>query len=164
MKYIESRDAVDANSPGIRILPPLIFLSCLFGGISLELVWPWATPLLSGIPAIGIGAVVVVAGYMFMMKGHNLFKSLKVTVMPTQRASKLVAGGAYRFSRNPMYVGMISILAGLGIAANSVWMIFAALIMAAYLSMYVVPKEEAYLAREFGDEYIAFCKSVRRWL
>jgi len=99
-----------------------------------------------------------------MMWGHGRFQSLGVNVPSNMPASQLVTDGAHKYSRNPMYVGFISILLGLGIAAGSVWMIASALPMALYLSLYVIPREEAYLVRAFGDKYSTYRKSVRRWI
>ena len=99
-----------------------------------------------------------------MMWGHGQFKALGVNVKTVLPASHLVADGAYRFSRNPMYVGFIAMLAGLGIAVASVWLCAMCLPFFAYFSLYVIPREEAYLARRFGAEYAAYRAKVRRWL
>jgi len=164
MKYVASADMMEENSPNIRIMPPLIFFGCLFIGTGVELIVPWNFSLLSTLTGLAVGALISLAGFIFMMRGHNLFKSLGVTVRPVKRASRLVAEGTFRYSRNPMYVGMIAIVAGAAIALDSIWMGMATAILALYLALYVIPKEEAYLEREFGEEYRAYCRSVRRWL
>jgi len=150
-----------ADSPGVRLIPPVVFCVCLIGGVAAALWTGWYgwSPNL-----FAAGLVLAFAGFAFMGWGHRRFTSLGVSVKTMLPASQLVTGGAYRFSRNPMYVGFVAILAGLAIAARSVPMLAGAAVMFLYLDGYVIPREERYLARAFADAYAAYCRKVRRWL
>jgi len=152
------------DSPGVRIMPPLVFLLNLLAGVILHWAAPWPVPGLSLTLGLAAGLLLAGAGIAFMMWGHTLFTRLGVNVKTIRPASMLVATGAYAWSRNPMYVGFLAILAGLGLAAGSVWMVLTVLPMAFYLGLYVIPREEAYLARRFGVEYETYRRAVRRWL
>jgi protein-S-isoprenylcysteine O-methyltransferase Ste14 len=154
----------DHDSPNVRFIPPLMFALCLIVGASLEALSPSTLPWLPTVLRYILGGVLVLGGFAFMMWGHSRFRALGVTVKTIRPASRLVTVGAYRFSRNPMYTGMVSLIAGIGFAAENVWMLLASVLMALYLALYVIPREEAYLLRRFGEDYKTYCTTVRRWL
>lgn len=156
-------DAQSEDSPNVVIMPPSIFLACLLAGIALEAMLPPACGELSWRLILSGGALFV-AGFAFMMWGHGRFKTLGVNVKTVLPASRLVTDGAYHISRNPMYVGFLAMLAGMGLAVASVWLCAMCLPFFFYFSLYVIPREEAYLARHFGEEYAAYRAKVRRWL
>lgn len=152
------------DSPRVYVIPPIIFLLCLVGGIVIEALHSSSIPLVPWLTRLASGIAVAAAGFAFMGWGHGRFKSLGVNVKTFLPASRLVTEGAYRYSRNPMYVGFVSILAGIGWAAGSHPMLVSSVAMFLYLNWYVIPREEAYLTREFGDDYKTYCRRVRRWL
>ncbi|NMC48569.1 MAG: isoprenylcysteine carboxylmethyltransferase family protein [Desulfovibrio sp.] len=161
---IPSPDGTVPDSPGVYVKPPRIFQLCLVAGLILEYAIPTAIPAIPKTARLVSGAALAAAGFAFMMWGHTLFTRLGVNVKTILPASRLVTAGAYRRSRNPMYVGFLAILVGLGLALGSVWMVLTAVPMALYLGLYVVPREEAYLARRFGPDYETYRRNVRRWL
>ena len=73
-----------------------------------------------------------------------------------------LAGGTLR--RNPIYIGLSVLYAGLAIALTSGWALLALPIVIAVMNKGVIEREEAYLAREFGEDYLAYKKKVPRWL
>jgi protein-S-isoprenylcysteine O-methyltransferase Ste14 len=83
------------------------------------------------------------------------------TSLPT---TTIVEIGPYRFTRNPIYLGMLLGLIGLAIATNSLWLLIALVPFAFVIRYGVVAREEAYLERKFGDAYRRYCARVRRWL
>jgi protein-S-isoprenylcysteine O-methyltransferase Ste14 len=83
------------------------------------------------------------------------------TSMPT---TTIVDAGPYRFTRNPIYLGMIVGLIGLAMAFDSLWLLVALMPFALVIRYGVVAREEAYLERKFGDVYVAYKSQVRRWL
>jgi protein-S-isoprenylcysteine O-methyltransferase Ste14 len=111
-----------------------------------------------------IGILAGVGGFLFMMFAHEKFKTIGTNVPTNQGATECVVQGAYQFSRNPMYVGGSMFFIGMGLIAGSVWMLISYLPLGFYLLFYVVPKEEAYMERSFGDKYQVYCQKVRRWI
>jgi protein-S-isoprenylcysteine O-methyltransferase Ste14 len=83
------------------------------------------------------------------------------TSLPT---TTIVETGPYRFTRNPIYVGMVMGLIGLAIAFNSLWLLMTLVPFALVISYGVITREEAYLERKFGDVYRRYHTRVRRWL
>jgi protein-S-isoprenylcysteine O-methyltransferase Ste14 len=153
----------DKDSAGIVVLPPVAFLFCLVGGIAASFAYnAWIT----GVPALfrwAAGLLVIGTGLAFAVSGIGRFRKLKVNVRPDRPVERMVGGGAYRVTRNPMYFGLVCALTGLGLAFGAIPMLASAMVMFAYLNWYVIPREEAYLTRTFGDDYRTYCTRVRRW-
>jgi protein-S-isoprenylcysteine O-methyltransferase Ste14 len=83
------------------------------------------------------------------------------TNMPT---TSIVATGPYRFTRNPIYLGMMLGLVGLAIAFDSLWLLMTLVPFFLVIRYGVVAREEAYLERKFGEVYRRYRARVRRWL
>jgi len=92
------------------------------------------------------------------------FKRLGTTVKPLQRSSALATDGVFRWSRNPMYLGMVLIVPGVGLLEGTAiaWMAVAAL--AVILDQAFVRREERMLEETFGTEFEAYTRRTRRWL
>ena len=151
------------DSPGIVIMPPKVFLALLLVGIALEFLISgnsFCPPILALVAGIAITAL----GFAFMMWGHERFHASEINVKTNLPTSKLVMRGAYRVSRNPMYVGFVAMLAGIGVAAASVWICAMVIPFFLYFQLYVIPREESYLLRRFGPAYVDYKKKVGRWL
>ena len=90
--------------------------------------------------------------------------SASTPVPSNQPVRALVTTGIHAWSRNPIYVGMFLLYAGIGIAVRSPWVLILALPLVIILRYGVVAREEAYLERRFGDAYRDYKARVRRWL
>ena len=152
------------DSPGVNLYPPIIFLACLLAGVGLELGHYWPVSLLPQPAGIYAGSAIALAGLAFAGWGRGKFRKLGLNVKTNMPAGTLVTNEAFRYSRNPMYVGFVSILVGLGLAAGSLPMLLSAVPMFLYLDLYVIRREEKYMRRRFGIEYETYCQKVRRWL
>jgi protein-S-isoprenylcysteine O-methyltransferase Ste14 len=93
-----------------------------------------------------------------------LFRRAGTSPLPFRPATSFVARGPYRFTRNPMYVGMTLLLAGVGLMLGRAWIALSALVGAGFLHLYAIPREERYLERTFGESYRDYRRRVRRWL
>jgi protein-S-isoprenylcysteine O-methyltransferase Ste14 len=137
------------------------------GGLALE---RWAVrvhlagsagsrPLLVVLGWLGIVIGLAIAGW-----GLATFWKARTAVIPNRPARTLVASGPYRFSRNPMYVGLGVLYLGLAMLFDVGWPIvcFPLVVTAVYL--FVIRREERYLAAAFGSEYVRYQQRVRRWL
>lgn len=110
--------------------------------------------------------IFVISGFAFAISGVVSFKKHKTTVNPinTKNVSTLVISGIYRYTRNPMYVGMLMVLLGyLLYLGNPINVLFIALFIW-YMTTYQIKPEEVLLASLFGDEYDLYKTNVRRWL
>ena len=148
---------------GITVPPPLIFVGGFLIGLAFEYVIPVAAPPLPERVAVGL---VGLAGFLYFdslaMRG---FGRAGTSVLPFgDRTTAIVTDGPYRFSRNPMYVGMTSLYVGVAAAAGVVWAFAALPIVLVVIRYYVIAREEAYLAAKFGDSYREYQSRVRRWI
>lgn len=161
---VDTNFSQQPDSPNVNFMPPRMFNICLITGIALEFCWTSTLPFIPAILRVILGGGIALGGFMFMMWGHKRFTGLGVEVPTNLPSSMLIISAAYTISRNPMYVGFVSILAGIGLAAGSVWILLVSLPMVLYLKLHVIPQEEAYLERTFGEDYRQYCLTVRRWL
>ena len=142
-------------------LPPLLFLGCLVGGWGAGRVLPlplgveglfW--PLVTGVfvpAALGSSAL-------FTFRRHG------TTHEPHGTPSALVATGPYRFTRNPMYLALATLLAWFGLVLDSAWLLGLVPVLVLLLDRFVIPREESRLRGIFGEAYDAYSRRVRRWL
>jgi protein-S-isoprenylcysteine O-methyltransferase Ste14 len=110
------------------------------------------------------GGGLILIGVAIMAAGVRNFSRAATPVPSNQPVRALVTTGIHGWSRNPIYVGMFLLYAGIGIAARSPWVVILALPLVIILRYGVVAREEAYLERRFGDAYRDYKARVRRWL
>jgi protein-S-isoprenylcysteine O-methyltransferase Ste14 len=148
-----------------RIPPPLLYVAVLLLAYFLDGRWPLAElPSAWHAAARWLGLALVVAAFVHAFSAVALFVTSRTTIVPHHRSSTLVTRGAYRWTRNPMYVGLT--LAYLGVAAilGSAWALPLLAIPLYVMNNHVIPMEERQLEAVFGDSYRAYQKHVRRWL
>lgn len=143
-------------------LPPLLLLAALATMLALHMLLPLPPLLLFQWRATG--AVFGTAGVALVLWAGTIFRRVGTAIHPLARSSFLVRSGPFRFSRNPIYLGMVLILTGAALALGSAtpWLIIPVFIGA--LARQVIAGEERKLTAEFGAEYLEYCTRVRRWL
>ena len=142
--------------------PPLVLLALLAAGSLAHLFLP--VELYSGSFPNVVGLPFIAAAIVLFMLSVREFSRSGTPVRGSEPAAVVVASGPYRFSRNPIYLSMLLLEAGIALMANSAWLLAAVAVMFAYLSLGVIAREEDYLSRKFGDEYLRYKASVRRWI
>jgi protein-S-isoprenylcysteine O-methyltransferase Ste14 len=154
--------ASSSETSGVRVPPPLFYVAGFLVGLALEAAVPIDRPPLA--VTLG-GALLGGAGWLVLDGAAMLsFRRARTSMIPMKPSSALVAGGPYRFTRNPMYVGMAFLYAGLAFAVGLVWPLIALPAVIAAVDRLVIAREEAYLARRFGRPYREYMASVRRWV
>ncbi len=150
------------DNPGVIAPPPLIYLGFLGGGLLLDYVLPVALVPDGAQYAAGF-ALIAVGLVMFALAVREFFKA-GTSVETRKPTTAIVTGGPFRFSRNPIYVALSLVYAGIGFAVDSAW-VLALLVPALIVMRYgVVSREERYLERKFGEAYLRYKASVRRWV
>ena len=111
-------------------------------------------------------AVLVMIGIAFDVLGILTFRAARTTASPLkpERSSSLVTGGVYRITRNPMYVGLVFLLLAWAVHLSAVVSLVGIVLFIFYITRFQILPEERALARNFGEQYIAYCARVRRWL
>ena len=145
-----------------RVPPPLVgaCVGALMYGAA------WVLPVFAFRAPWALGAAVATAGVLVSVIGVLQFRRARTTVNPLQpeAASSLVTGGIYRWTRNPMYLGMALALAGWGLYLGNFGALALVGVFVMYIDRYQIDPEERALAARFGDAFAAYRRRVRRWL
>ena len=145
-------------------LPPPIW-SSIYVLIAAGISWWLGWPKVPGLPIVALGITVVVAGLILPVWAIFLFRREGTEVRPTSPTNrKLVAAGPYRFTRNPMYLGLVILTLGIAIWVGAVPMLVVPLAVVATANWVHIPFEEAKMRRQFGPTYEDYVGRVRRWL
>ena len=150
--------------PGVLILPRFLYLGFLVAGAGLQVLWPAALVSTSFPLRVGLGVAVGLLGALIALSGRLQLRRAGTEPPPNRPATALVVDGPYRYTRNPLYLGMTLLYAGIALGANSAWILGLLVPLLIVLHYGVIFREEAYLERKFGDAYRAYKATVRRWL
>ncbi|MCB1843303.1 MAG: isoprenylcysteine carboxylmethyltransferase family protein [Halioglobus sp.] len=144
------------------IYPPIWLVLGLVAVFGLNEFLPG--PRFSGVAAQVVGGAMILAGLVLLVLANGLFTRAGTDVIPFRNVSALVTNGVYRFTRNPMYLGMLLVLLGCAVTVGSVYALVIPPLFAGIVQVRFIRAEEALLHSLFGDEYAAYCQRVRRWL
>jgi protein-S-isoprenylcysteine O-methyltransferase Ste14 len=144
------------------VRPPLVFLTSLVTGTLIQLARP--LPFLPGTLAVPLGASLVVVAIALFSSSVAKFRAVGTPVPARKPTTAIVRTGPYRLSRNPIYLAFSLLQLGIAIWANSLWLLATFVGAVALIHYVVIPREEQYLERRFGAEYLDYKRSVRRWL
>jgi protein-S-isoprenylcysteine O-methyltransferase Ste14 len=157
--------APDTDNAGIRIFPPAVYLGGLVIGYILQ--WLWPVPILpggGGLVARILGVALVLAGLAIVALALAAFRRADTSPNPTVATNALTFDGPYRFTRNPMYLGLALLTAGIAGIGNALWPLLAVIPVVAIIQTQVIAREERYLETKFGETYRSYRTRVRRWL
>ena len=152
----------EEDKPGILIPPPLLFVLPLAGAFVGDKLAPIG--FVHGPLRWIIGLLLVVAGLILIIAGFVTQRRAGTDPIPFHPTTRIVSHGLYRVSRNPMYLGFALSTLGIAFLVNSVWMLLAVPIGLVLTDRFVIKREERYLERKFGEEYLSYKRHVRRWI
>lgn len=150
----------DRDSAGVIAPPPLIFLGGLALGIALDVVLGGSVP--DGLWPLGV--VVILAGVTLQGTFIAAFRRARTNIRPDRPTNTIVTTGPYRFTRNPAYIGMTLIFAGIAVVADTPWALVMLVPTLVVVDRGVIAREERYLEQKFGEAYLDYKSRVRRWL
>jgi protein-S-isoprenylcysteine O-methyltransferase Ste14 len=142
--------------------PPLIAVAAMLIGAGLHCLWPaplWPWPHAWAPAAACFAAALTLAG-----PAVRRIWQVRSSILPHRATTALVISGPYRVTRNPMYLAMGLLLAGVAFALNSLAMLLVIVPWTVVMRHGVIAREERYLEGKFGEDYRAYCRRVRRWL
>jgi protein-S-isoprenylcysteine O-methyltransferase Ste14 len=116
------------------------------------------------IPYKLIGSISIIGGFTIMLWAWFQFQKAKTAVCPTAKTIAIVTDGAYRICRNPMYLGMLLLSAGIAFFMGAVQAFFAPAAFFIIMDKVFIPYEEEKLLQGFGNQYTEYMKRKRRWL
>ena len=112
------------------------------------------------------GSFMIISGLIIILSAIILFKKYQTTITPLDpsNATKLITDGIYKFSRNPMYLGLLLVLVGISIILNLTGGFFFILLFILYINLFQIIPEENAMVDLFKDEFLEYKKNVRRWI
>jgi protein-S-isoprenylcysteine O-methyltransferase Ste14 len=148
----------------VRFPPPLVFLIAVLAGVALRyagvpLRAPVSRPL-----GLSAGLLVIAFGVAIVAPARIMMLRTKQSPIPWKPTPELILQGPYRFTRNPMYVGVTLIQVGVGLAFDNLWISLLAIPALAVVHFIAVLPEERYLTSKFGEPYRSYLTRVRRYL
>ncbi len=147
----------------LNIPPPVWSLACVLIAVALSYLAGW--PRIPGLPLVPLAVLLVVAGISLSATGAVLFRREDTELNPASATNrKLVTRGPFRFTRNPMYLGLVSATLGIAFWVGAWPMFLAPIATFAMANWIYIPFEEAKMRRQFGAEFDAYVSRVRRWI
>jgi len=144
------------------VRPPLVYLAFIAIGSVLE--FARQLPFLPHALAAPLGILLVVAAVVLFSGSVGKFRAAGTPVPGNKATTVIVRAGPYRFSRNPIYLAFSLLHLGIAIWVNGLWLVATLIAALAVMAYVVIPREEEYLERRFGAEYLDYKNSVRRWV
>jgi protein-S-isoprenylcysteine O-methyltransferase Ste14 len=134
-------------------------------GIGLHILFPLT--ITQGTAAIIlqiIGAIFIFIGFVLLIRTRRQFNTNNQPTDPGRPTSKIMTSGPFSISRNPLYLGGIVIFFGMALLINFLWPLLALIISAILCQTFLILPEEKYLEEKFGEEYLVYKSTVRRWI
>ncbi len=131
-------------------------------GLGPHFLWP--TALFPHVIAAPLGGFLIVTATTLFALSIREFRRAGTSIRTNRPTTALIRTGPYRFSRNPLYLALTLLYLGIGIWVNSAWILGMLIPTLAVISYGVIDREERYLTEKFGEDYLRYKRSVRRWL
>ena len=152
------------DSPGIHFPPPVIYAVIFLAAVFIQKKISIDDHFFKSRMIFVIGILFFLLAVYYIARSMNQFIQTKNTIIPNKPAESLQTTGIYHSTRNPMYLGLVMVYLGLSCLIGNWWNIILLPLLLLIIQEYIIKKEEKYLARKFGQEYIDYSRQVRRWL
>jgi protein-S-isoprenylcysteine O-methyltransferase Ste14 len=161
----DARARAASVHPLLSVPVPFVFVLAYLAGLGLQLLTPLTIDQASvSRIANWIGFVLLGIGLVIALSALTLFKRSTTTTVPFETPSQLVVRGPYRFTRNPMYLGLAIAYLGVAAVQGQLWSAIILPVVLVYINWVVIPVEERRLYDTFGEAYARYRARVRRWL
>lgn len=145
-----------------KIVPPVYLLLALIAMVALHLLAPLAT--LVSPPYTYIGLAPIAAGVALGAAAVRAFSKARTPVVPFERSTVLITEGSYRYTRNPMYLGLVLILVGTWLLLGTLSALLPIVPFVWIIQVNFIRGEERFLEEIFGARYLEYKRRVRRWI
>jgi protein-S-isoprenylcysteine O-methyltransferase Ste14 len=153
------------RTPILAIVPPPVQFALTFlAGLALNRFFPWQPSWTAMASVRCVGLAVAAAGVAVASAAAGGFVIRRTTLNPIGTPRRLVVVGAHAWSRNPMYLALTVVYAGVALGLGRIWPLILLIVPFASMNSGVIPFEERSLRQIFGQEYSEYCRRVRRWV
>jgi protein-S-isoprenylcysteine O-methyltransferase Ste14 len=150
------------DKANVIALPPLIYATAFVVGWLIYLAFP--VPVLPDKLARVIGGLLGLASFPIAITALYALRRAQTTFDTMKPTTAIVTEGPYRYSRNPLYVSLTLLYLGVALLINVLWIVLLVVPILVVMQRGVIGREEAYLERKFGEEYLNYKARVRRWV
>ncbi len=151
----------DGHGPGIRLHPPAIYAISILAGIGLDKLRPLAMP--AGLHGRLYGGCIVAVAVAIALWSLHRFYRANTDVRPDRPDRALLTSGPYRYTRNPLYITLSLVQLAAAVWLNNLWILLALPLSVFVITRYAIAREERYLEKLFGRDYLEYKARVRRW-
>jgi len=137
------------------------FLAAIALQLLLSTSYPPAIPILA---LVLLGVSLIIAGITLIVKARRTFARYGQPTDPGHPTGRIISTGVFSYSRNPLYLGGVSVLLGISLTFNLPWVSLLLLPSIVACHFILIAPEERYLAARFGEEYASYTAQVHRWL
>ena len=152
----------EQGNAGFLLPPPLTYLSALVAGLLLDKCFH-VHFLARGLARL-IGWPLVVGGVLLNRWFHSTMRRADTPIDPRKPVSNLTTEGPFRYTRNPAYLSLTMLYAGVALLRSALWALLLLPLVLLLIQRDQIEREERYLERAFGEEYLQYKARVRRWL
>ena len=142
----------------------IIIVILLIGFVLEHYIFSFSKIPVSNVFRFCIGGLLLMIGITIIILAKKAFISAGQPSGPGRPTTKIVDHGIFRYSRNPLYLGNVLTLIGVGVIFSNMWYIFLSIPFAIMIHFVLILPEERYLAKLFATDYKAYGKRVRRWI
>lgn len=156
----------ERDNPGVIAPPPLIFLGGLLAGGAVDLLIYAVRIVPAGYltAARAAGGLLILGGLALVLVVRRQMSRAGTNIEPWKPTERIITGGLYARSRNPVYAALVLIYLGAVVVFNSLWMLLFLAPVLGLIRYGVIAREERYLERKFGEEYLDYRERVGRWM
>ena len=152
----------ERDNPGVSVPPPLIYVVPLLLGLIIDR--RRHVPFLPHAVSRGLGFSLLGGGAVLNVWFLRTIRKTDVPIRTDKPVPRLTTEGPFRYSRNPSYLALAMIYAGVAVLRNSLWAMLLLPLVVTVMQREVIGREERYLERAFGEEYLTYKGKVRRWV
>ena len=154
----------EREGASVTIPPPVVFVGFAVLGAAGDRYIVHLPPVIDLPARIALAVALGLVGVLFMVGAMKRFVATGQDPKPWKPSPELIAAGVYRVSRNPMYISMALLQASIGVAIGNTWVVLLVPMSMATVHWTAIRHEEQYLGDKFGEAYLRYKRSVRRWI
>ena len=150
------------DNPGVIAFPPALYAGTLLVGLILSFIFP--TAFLPRAAALISGIITIICAGLLAFSAFRTMNRAQTGINPSLPTTTIVSDGVFGFSRNPIYLSLTLLYVGIALIFNAFWAVVLLIPLLIVVQNGIIKREEDYLERKFGAEYLSYKVRVRRWL
>jgi protein-S-isoprenylcysteine O-methyltransferase Ste14 len=160
-EQISENEQISDNT-GVIAFPPALYAVTLAIGLGLSFFFP--VNFLPRLVSLPLAAFAMIGAGWLSTSAFRAMNRAQTAIDPAQPATAIVSDGVFRLSRNPLYLSLTLLYIAISLLFSAVWALLLLLPLLLIMQIGVIEREERYLERKFGDEYLRYKTRVRRWI